>query len=39
MFQFASLKRYFNSLYIFYNLYIELDHLALSQISSSNVED
>ena len=34
-----SLKRYIDLLYIFYNLYIELDRLALSQISSLNIED
>src|SRR5258705_13991461 len=39
MFCFASLERYIHELYIFYNLYIEPDHLALSQISSLNIED
>ena len=38
MFWIVSLERYINSLYIFHNLYIELDCLALSQISYLNIE-
>jgi hypothetical protein len=32
MFQFTSLKRYIDSLYIFYNLYIKPDHFTHSQL-------